>query len=52
MDVWVKLRLHSPSLAAVKTLSFVVTPVLRTCKVMMMMMMMTVRTKNKIKIFL
>ena len=33
MDVWVKLRLHSPSITTIKTVSFVVTPVLRTCKV-------------------
>lgn len=32
MDVWVKLRLHSPSITTIKTVSFVVTPVLRSCK--------------------
>ena len=31
MDVWIKLKLHSPSITTVKTISFTVTPVMRKC---------------------
>ena len=33
MDVWIKLKLHSPSPASVKTISFTVTPVMPVCGV-------------------
>jgi len=31
MDVWIKIKLHKPSITTVKTVSFIVTPVMRTC---------------------
>ena len=31
MDVWIKLKLHSPSITTVKTISFTVTPVMQKC---------------------
>jgi len=31
MDVWIKLKLNSPSLSSIKTVSFIATPVLRNC---------------------
>ena len=36
MDVWIKLKLHSPTPATVKTLSFTVTPVMGECGVQAM----------------